>query len=91
VPSDVPAPSWRPPPPYYELWFVGPGDTPGAPNRVSAGTFHPDSRGRVVARFFAAANPRKLPVIAVTREPRDGNPAATLPDVLRSSPASGGP
>jgi hypothetical protein len=76
---------------YYELWFVGPGDAPGAPNRVSAGTFHPDSRGRVVARFFAAANPRKLPVIAVTREARDGNPAATLPDVLRSSPASGGP
>jgi anti-sigma-K factor RskA len=74
---------------YYELWFVGPGDAPGAPNRVSAGTFHPDSRGRVVARFFAAANPRKLPVIAVTREARDGNPAATLPDVLRS--ASGGP
>jgi anti-sigma factor RsiW len=76
---------------YYELWFVGPGDAPGAPNRVSAGTFHPDSRGRVVARFFAAANPRKLPVIAVTREPRDGNPAATLPDVLRSSPAPSGP
>ncbi len=76
---------------YYELWFVGPGDAPGAPNRISAGTFHPDSRGRVVARFFAAANPRKLPVIAVTREPRDGNPAATLPDVLRSRPAPGGP
>jgi anti-sigma-K factor RskA len=70
---------------YYELWFVGPGDAPGAPNRVSAGTFHPDSRGRVIARFFAAANPRKLPVLAVTREPRDGNPAPTLPDVLRSS------
>jgi hypothetical protein len=76
---------------YYELWFVGPGDAPGAPNRVSAGTFHPDSHGRVVARFFAAANPRKLPVIAVTREPRDGNPAATLPDVLRSEPAPAGP
>ena len=76
---------------YYELWFVGPGDMPGAPNRVSAGTFHPDSRGRVVARFFAAANPRKLPVIAITREPRDGNPAATLPDVLRSTSAPAGP
>jgi hypothetical protein len=76
---------------YYELWFVGPGDAPGAPNRVSAGTFHPDSRGRVVARFFAAANPRKLPVIAVTREPRDGDPAATMPDILRSSPAPPGP
>jgi anti-sigma-K factor RskA len=71
---------------YYELWFVGPGDAPGAPNRVSAGTFHPDSRGRIVARFLAAANPRKLRVLAITREPRDGNPAATAPDVLRSAP-----
>jgi anti-sigma-K factor RskA len=76
---------------YYELWFVGAGDTSATPNRVSAGTFHPDSRGRVVARFFAAANPRKLPVLAVTREPRDGNPAPTLPDVLRSTSARGAP
>ena len=49
----------------------------------SAGAATPAHR-RVVARFFAAANPRKLPVLAVTREPRDGNPAPTLPDVLRS-------
>jgi Anti-sigma-K factor rskA, C-terminal len=31
---------------YYELWFVGPGDTPARPNRTSAGTFHPDENGR---------------------------------------------
>lgn len=70
---------------FYELWFVAPGDAPAAPNRVSAGTFHPDSRGRVTARFLAAADPRKLPVLAVTREPRDGDPAPTTPDVLRSA------
>ena len=26
----------------YELWFVGPGDSLATPNRISAGTFHPD-------------------------------------------------
>ena len=31
---------------YYELWFVGPGDTRRQPNRISAGTFHPDDEGR---------------------------------------------
>jgi Anti-sigma-K factor rskA, C-terminal len=71
---------------YYELWFVGARDAWAAPERVSAGTFHPDSRGRVVARFLSAANPSELPVLAVTRESRDGDPAATAPDVLR--PAS---
>lgn len=26
---------------FYELWFVGPGDSPRSPNRISAGTFIP--------------------------------------------------
>ncbi len=30
---------------YYELWFVGPGDSRRKSNRISAGTFHPDPRG----------------------------------------------
>ena len=44
---------------YYELWFVGPGDRPGSPDRISAGTFHPDERGRSQARFTAAVDPSK--------------------------------
>jgi anti-sigma-K factor RskA len=69
---------------YYELWFVGPGDRPGSPNRISAGTFHPDEQGRSHVRFTAAVDPAAYPALAVTAEPGDGNPAPSRPDVLRS-------
>jgi len=42
---------------YYELWFVGPGDRPGRPNRISAGTFHPDADGRSNVELKAAVDP----------------------------------
>ena len=71
---------------YYELWFVGPGDTPRRPNRISAGTFHPDEQGRSQVTFAAAVDPTKYPVLSVTAEPGDGNPQPTGPDVLRSRP-----
>ncbi len=69
---------------YYELWFVGPGDRPDSPNRISAGTFHPDEHGRSSVRFAAAVDPALYPVLSVTAEPGDGDPAATGPEVLRS-------
>jgi anti-sigma-K factor RskA len=69
---------------YYELWFVGPGDTLAKPNRISAGTFHPDEDGRSHVRFAAAVDPAKYPVLSVTAEPGDGNPRRTGPEVLRS-------
>jgi anti-sigma-K factor RskA len=69
---------------YYELWFVGPGDTPATPNRISAGTFHPDEDGRSHVTFAAAVDPAKYPVLSVTAEPGDGNPERTGPEVLRS-------
>ena len=72
---------------YYELWFVGPGDRRGDPNRISAGTFHPDRQGRSRVRFAAAVDPAKYRRLAVTAEPGDGDPAPTRPDVLRSRPA----
>jgi hypothetical protein len=70
---------------YYELWFVGAGDGPAHPNRISAGTFHPDERGRSHVRFAAAVDPAVYPVLAVTAEPGDGDPRATGPEVLRSA------
>jgi anti-sigma-K factor RskA len=69
---------------YYELWFAGPGDTPGRPNRISAGTFHPDENGRSHVRFAAAVDPGLYPVLIVTAEPGDGDPRPTGPEVLRS-------
>ena len=69
---------------FYELWFVGPGDSDREPNRVSAGTFHPDAQGHTEVRLAAAAVPSDYPVLSVTREPRDGDPRPTGPEVLRS-------
>ena len=46
---------------YYQLWFVGPGDSPASPDRISAGTFHPDPDGRSDVQFAAAVNPELLP------------------------------
>ena len=70
---------------FYELWFVGPGDSPNAPNRISAGTFHPDERGRSHVDFAAAVNPKLYPTLSITAEPGDGDPRPSGPDVLRAS------
>jgi anti-sigma-K factor RskA len=71
---------------YYELWFVGPGDRPGRPNRISAGTFHPDDNGHSFVTFAAAVDPPLYPTLSVTAEPGDGDPRATGPEVLRAGP-----
>lgn len=71
---------------FYELWFVGPGDTPASPNRISAGTFHPDPQGRSDVQFAAAVDPAKYPELSVTRESGDGDPRPGR-EVLRSAPA----
>ncbi len=68
---------------YYELWFVGPGDSPENPNRISAGTFHPDESGLTDVELHAAVDPAKLPRIEVTAEPGDGDPAPSGEVVLR--------
>lgn len=69
---------------YYELWFVGPGDTPQSPDRISAGTFHPDDDGRSQIEFVAAVDPTLYPTIVITAEPGDGNPLPGGPEVLRA-------
>ena len=69
---------------FYEVWFVGPGDTPASPNRISAGTFHPDDQGRTRIVLFGAVDPKKLPVLEITAEPGDGNPLPSGPAVLRT-------
>lgn len=69
---------------FYEVWFVGPGDTPASPNRISAGTFHPDDQGRTRIVLLGAVDPKKLPVFEITAEPGDGNPLPSGPAVLRT-------
>jgi len=62
---------------YYELWFVGPGDSPSDPNRISAGTFHPDVDGNSDVELKAAVDPVLFPVIEITAEPADGDPVSS--------------
>lgn len=60
---------------YYELWFVGPDDTPASPQRVSAGTFHPDyDDGTTTVVLHAAMDPTMFPFIEITEEGADGDP-----------------
>jgi hypothetical protein len=68
---------------YYEVWFVGPGDSPLSPNRISAGTFHPDELGRTDVVLTAAVDPSKYPELSVTAERGDGDPRPSDTEVLR--------
>lgn len=70
---------------YYELWWVGPKDRPGRPDRISAGTFHPDEQGVSQVTFAAAVDPAKYPRLAVTAEPGDGDPRPAGRDVMRGA------
>jgi anti-sigma factor RsiW len=79
--SGLPA---NPPGTYYECWFVGPGDTAEAPNRVSAGTFTVGADGTATVTMVSAADAARFPKMGVTLEPDDGNPARTGPKYLVS-------
>ncbi len=70
---------------YYEVWFVSAADAPERPDRISAGTFHPNPQGVSESTFTAAVDPGVYGVVEVTAEPADGNPAATGPVVLRTT------
>lgn len=59
----------------YEVWFVGEGDSAGDPNRISAGTFHPDEDGNTEVMLHAAVDPAIYPLVEVTAEPTGGDPA----------------
>lgn len=68
---------------FYEVWFVGVGDTPVSRNRISAGTFHPDQNGKTNVALTAAVDPRLYPTLVITAEPGDGNPDPSTTEVLR--------
>jgi anti-sigma-K factor RskA len=78
-----------PPPPgsLYELWAVHPDDTPERPQRVSLGTFTTGADGSAHLTAFTAAPADRFPVVGVTQEPVDGNPARTGPRILVPGPS----
>jgi hypothetical protein len=70
----------------YEVWFLAPGDSPSSPDRISAGTFHPDADGRTDIELTAAVDPTLNPIVVVTAEAGDGDPAPGI-EVLRAEVA----
>lgn len=73
-----------PPGEYYELWFVSADDAPGSPDRISAGTFHPDyDDGTTDVVLHAAVDPTLFGDVEITRETADGDPAPSGDVVLR--------
>jgi anti-sigma-K factor RskA len=86
---DVRIEGLRPPPAgsLYELWAVSPQDTPERPQRVSLGTFTTGADGSAHLTAFTAAPADRFPVVGVTQEPVDGNPARTGPRILVPGPS----
>jgi hypothetical protein len=70
----------------YELWAVSPRDTMERPQRVSLGTFTTGADGSAHLTAFTAAPADRFPVVGVTQEPVDGNPARTGPRILVPGP-----
>ena len=70
---------------FYECWYIHPGDRPGHPNRVSAGTFEVPANGRGDVRMWGWADPHEFRTMEITREPADGNPAPSGDVVLRGT------
>jgi hypothetical protein len=86
---DVRIQGLRPPPPgsLYELWAVHPDDTLERPQRVSLATFTTGADGSARFTAFTAAPADRFPVVGVTLEPVDGNPARTGPRILVPGPS----
>jgi anti-sigma-K factor RskA len=66
---------------FYEVWMLrSPKDL------VSLGTFEVDAKGHADVRLPVTVNARRFPVIDVSVEPADGDPAHSTVSVLRSKP-----
>jgi hypothetical protein len=58
---------------FYECWWAGPGNRPGHPVLISAGTFTVGRSGTVTVQMWTAANPDTFPDIQITAQ----TPAST--------------
>jgi anti-sigma-K factor RskA len=67
---------------FYEVWMLrSPQDL------VSVGGFRVSPDGSATVDMPVTASPRQYPVIDISREPNDGNPAHSTLSVLRSKPS----
>jgi len=57
---------------FYECWWVGPGNRPGHPDLISAGTFIVGPSGNATAHMWTAADPETYKAMEVTAETAAG-------------------
>jgi anti-sigma-K factor RskA len=62
---------------YYEMWYAT-----EEGERISCGTFRVQPEGRTTVNLTAPALATSYPLIEVTREPNDGDPAASEKKIL---------
>jgi anti-sigma-K factor RskA len=68
---------------FYEVWLLR---TPE--HLVSLGTFRVDAAGRATVTLPVTVDPHRFPIVDVSVEPADGDPAHSARSVLRSAPIS---
>ena len=66
---------------FYEVWMMR-----DATHLVALGSFRVGADGRARVDLPVTASPRRFPVLDISREPADGDPAHSGHSVLRSRP-----
>jgi anti-sigma-K factor RskA len=66
---------------FYEVWMMR-----DAAHLVALGSFRVGADGRARVDLPVTASPRRFPVLDISREPADGDPAHSGHSVLRSRP-----
>jgi anti-sigma-K factor RskA len=66
---------------FYEVWMLR-----DPTHLVAVGSFRVDAEGRARVDLPVTASPRRFPVLDISREPADGDPAHSGHSVLRSRP-----
>jgi hypothetical protein len=65
---------------FYQCWWVGPGNRPGHPRLVSAGTFTVGTTGTASVQMWTAADPDDFPTVEITLDSaaRPGQPGQVV-------------
>jgi hypothetical protein len=65
---------------FYQCWWAGPGNRPGHPRLVSAGTFTVGPSGTATVQLWTAADPDDFPTIEITLDSaaRPGQPGRVV-------------
>lgn len=64
---------------FYECWYTGPGNAPGHPVMITAGTFTVGADGSASVQMWSAADPRIFATMEITTEqPGDAAPHGTV-------------